>query len=310
MLTIDTCLSSLKISNGKPHRPVLLLALAKTVGENPGHSAVFRPTDETLLSNYDLLWRAMGVQGSSNVHYPFFALGKTNFWRLLAKSGREEAMVKADSMRSFRELSDTIEAVEIDPGLMQLLRDPADNKRFVEAVYARFLNRQTAPDEAQLDLFQTKREEESYAGLLLEPEEFVRKVVVKEKESGEIYVRNADFRRIVPRVYEYRCAVTGRGLQYGSSYSVEACHIEPFAHRQLCTLYNGIALSPDIHKLFDAHYLTIDEDYRVVLSPQVREISDSPYYSPLQGRKLWLPVDKALWPRQELLEGHRDTFKG
>jgi putative restriction endonuclease len=217
--------------------------------------------------------------------------------------------VKADSMRSFRELSDTIEAVEIDPGLMQLLRDPADNKRFVEAVYAKFLNKQNAPDEAQLDLFQAKREEESYAGLLLEPEEFVRKVVVKEKESGEIYVRNADFRRIVPRVYEYRCAVTGRGLQYGSSYSVEACHIEPFAQRQLCTLYNGIALSPDIHKLFDAHYLTIDEDYRVVLSPQVREISDTPYYRPLHGRKLWLPVDKALWPRQELLAPHRGMFR-
>jgi putative restriction endonuclease len=303
-------LSSLTITNGKSHRPVLLLALAKTVGENPLHSEVFKPTDEALLSNYDLLWRVIGEQGNSSVHYPFFALGKTNFWRLLAKSGREEAMVKADSMRSFRELSDTIEAVEIDPRLMQLLRDPADNKRFVEAVYARFLNRQTAPDEAQLDLFQTKREEESFAGLLLEPEEFVRKVVVKEKESGEIYVRNADFRRIVPRVYEYRCAVTGRGLQYGSSYSVEACHIEPFAQRQLCTLYNGIALSPDIHKLFDAHYLTVDEAYRVVLSPQVREISDTPYYSPLHGRKLWLPENKALWPRQELLAGHRGRFKG
>jgi putative restriction endonuclease len=99
-------------------------------------------------------------------------------------------------------------------------------------------------------------------------------------------------------------------LRYGSSTLVEACHIEPFAQRQLCTIYNGIDPSSDIHKLFDAHYLTIDEDYRVVLSPQVREISDTPYYSPLQGRKLWLPVDKALWPRQELLEGHRDTFKG
>jgi putative restriction endonuclease len=78
----------------------------------------------------------------------------------------------------------------------------------------------------------------------------------------------------------------------------------------LCTLYNGIALSPDIHKLFDAHYLTVDEDYRVVLSPQVREISDTPFYRPLHGRKLWLPVDKALWPRQELLFRHRQGFKG
>jgi hypothetical protein len=38
----------------------------------------------------------------------------------------------------------------------------------------------------------------------------------------------------------------------------------------------------------------------------VREISDTPYYSPLHGRKLWLPVDKALWPRQELLAIHRE----
>ena len=306
MSLIDSFLSSLTLTNGKPHRPLLLLAMAKTVGENPLHSEVFNPTDEALLSNYDLLWRAMGVQGSSNVHYPFFALGKTNFWRLLAKSGREEAIVDADSMRSFRELCDNIDYVEIDSGLMQLLRNPADNKRFVEAVYAKFLNKHIAPNAEQLDLFRDKREEESYAGLLLEPEEFVRKVVTKEKDSVEIYVRNADFGRIIPRIYEYRCAVTGRGLQYGSSYSVEACHIEPFAQRQLCTLYNGIALSPDIHKLFDAHYLTVDEDYRVVLSPQVREISDTPFYRPLHGRKLWLPVDKALHPRQELLARHRE----
>jgi len=310
MLTIDTFLSSLRISNDKPNRPVLLLALAKTVAENPGHSEVFKPTEEVLLSNYDVLWRAMGEHGNSNVHYPFFALGKTNFWRLLAKSGREEAMANADSMRSFRELSDTIDCVEIEPGLMQLLRNPIENKRFVDEVYARFLNKQTTPSEEQLELFRDQRAEAAYGSLLLEPDDFVRKVVTKEKDSGEIYVRNADFRRIVPRIYDYRCAVTGRGLQYGSSYSVEACHIEPFAQRQLCTLYNGIALSPDIHKLFDAHYLTVDEDYRVVLSPQLREISDTPYYSPLHGSKLWLPVDKALWPRQELLLRHRQGFKG
>jgi predicted restriction endonuclease len=91
---------------------------------------------------------------------------------------------------------------------------------------------------------------------------------------------------------------------------VEACHIEPFAQRQLCTLYNGVAFSPDIHKLFDAHYLTVDEDYRVVLRPQVREISDTPYYRDLHGQKLLLPVDKASWPRQELLLRHRQGFKG
>ncbi len=307
MILMDSYFSSLTITNDKPHRPVLLLALAKTVADGNGESGRFKPTDEALLSNYDVLWRAMGAQGNSSVHYPFFALGKTNFWNLIARSGREEDLSK-DSMRSFRELSDNIDHVEIDSGLMQLLRNPTDNKRFVDEVYARFLNKQKTPSEEQLELFRDQRAEAAYGSLLLEPDDFVRKVVTKEKDSGEIYVRNADFRRIVPRIYDYRCAVTGRGLQYGSCYSVEACHIEPFSQRQLCTLYNGIALSPDIHKLFDAHYLTVDEDYRVLLSHQVREISDTPYYSPLHGRKLWLPLDKALWPRQELLSKHRERL--
>jgi putative restriction endonuclease len=305
MPTIDTYLSSLKISNDKPNRPLLLLALAKTVAEGHGESGRFKPTDEVLMSNYDLIWRAIGAKGNANFHYPFFALGKTNFWNLIVHSGREEDLSK-DSMRSFRELCGTVEYVEIDSGLMQLLRNPIENKRFVDEVYERFLNKQTTPSEEQLELFREQRAEAFYGSLLLEPDDFARKVVTKEGDSGEIYVRNADFRRIVPRIYDYRCAVTGRGLQYGSSYSVEACHIEPFSQRQLCTLYNGIALSPDIHKLFDAHYLTVDEDYRVVLSSQVREISDTPFYRPLHGRKLWLPVDKALHPRQELLARHRE----
>ncbi len=305
MPTIDTYLSSLKVSNDKPNRPVLLLALAKTVADGHGESGRFKPTDEVLMSNYDLFWRAIGAKGNANFHYPFFALGKTIFWSLIAHSGREEDLSK-DSMRSFRELCDAVECVEIDRGLMLLLLNPIENKRFVDEVYARFLNKASAPNEERLELFRDQRAEEAYAHLLLEPEEFVRKVVTKEKDSGEIYLRNADFKRLIPHIYDHRCAVTGRGLRFGSSTLVEACHIEPFAHRQLCTLFNGIALSPDIHTLFDAHYLTVDEDYRVVLSPQVREISDTPFYRPLHGRKLWLPVDKALHPRQELLARHRE----
>lgn len=308
MPSIDSYFASIKITNDKPNRPVMLLALAKTVADGHREYGRFKPTDEVLVSNYDLFWRVIGAKGNSNFHYPFFALGKTNFWNLISCEGREEDLSK-DSMRSFRELCATVEYVEIDRGLMQLLLNPIENKRFVDEVYARFLNKQALPSEKQLELCWDQRAEAAYASLLLEPEEFVRKVVDKAGESGEIYVRNVDFRRIVPRVYEYRCAVTGRGLQYGSSYSVEACHIEPFAHRQLCTLYNGIALSPDIHKLFDAHFITVDEDYRVVLSPQLREVSDTPYYSLLHGRRLWLPVDKVLWPRQELLAKHRGLLR-
>jgi hypothetical protein len=79
MPTTDTFLSSLRISNDKPHRPLLLLALAKTVSDGHVESGRFKPTDEVLMSNYDLIWRAIGANGNANFHYPFFALAKTNF---------------------------------------------------------------------------------------------------------------------------------------------------------------------------------------------------------------------------------------
>jgi predicted restriction endonuclease len=125
-------------------------------------------------------------------------------------------------MRSFRELCDTVEYVEIDSGLMQLLLNPIENKRFVDEIYARFLNKQATPSEEQLELFRDQRAEAAYARLLLEPEEFVRKVVTKEKDSGEIYVHNADFKRLIFQIYNHRCAVTGRGVRYGSSTLLEA----------------------------------------------------------------------------------------
>ena len=63
-------------------------------------------------------------------------------------------------------------------------------------------------------------------------------------------------------------------------------------------------------KLFVAQSLTIDTDYRVVVSTNLQEIANTPHYTALHGQKLRLPERVELWPRQELLEGHRGRFKG
>jgi|GEM_PF-5672645 len=135
-------------------------------------------------------------------------------------------------------------------------------------------------------------------------------MVVKESKTSNIYVRDADFQRIIPSLYDFRCAITKQGMVYGRFRSVEACHIEPFRKRHLCTLYNGISLSPEFHKLFDQHYLTIDEDYHVVMSPQINDVSEKPYYKQFHGQKLLLPNDVACWPKQSLLADHRERFIG
>jgi len=140
-MTVSPFLSSLKITNGKLNRPALLLALAKTIGEGSYVTNVIYPTDEELISNYDIYWKLLGEKGDSKYHYPFFALGKSNFWKLIPYPGFDEFISKTDSLRSFKELINSIQAVEINETLYNLLRDPLSNKLFVNEVYMNFIGR-------------------------------------------------------------------------------------------------------------------------------------------------------------------------
>jgi putative restriction endonuclease len=52
---------------------------------------------------------------------------------------------------------------------------------------------------------------------------------------------------------------------------LEAAHIRPFSDVQTHTLDNGLLLRTDIHRLFDKGYVTVDLDYKFVVSKRLRE---------------------------------------
>ena len=88
---------------------------------------------------------------------------------------------------------------------------------------------------------------------------------------------------------------------------IDACHIVPFSSTQDDRVSNGIALCPNLHRAFDSGLVSIDQDYRVLVSDQVIEDRTHPYgLSILKGRKIILPNEKHLWPSQENLERHRE----
>ena len=69
---------------------------------------------------------------------------------------------------------------------------------------------------------------------------------------------------------------------------------------------NGILLRADIHKLFDAGYVTVDPDgYRFVVSKRLKEDYDNgkEYYQ-LHGTRILLPEDPIAWPSREALVEH------
>jgi putative restriction endonuclease len=149
------------------------------------------------------------------------------------------------------------------------------------------------------------------AWLLNLPE--AKKKVVRVETEEEIYVRGGLFKRLVPQVYNQTCCISG--MQLGSTFGhsfVDACHIVPFSVSHDDRVTNGLALCPNIHRAFDRGLVAIDNDYTILLSSHIREITGHAYsLNNFDGKKMSLPAHGSAWPEISLLQWHRkEVFRG
>lgn len=111
------------------------------------------------------------------------------------------------------------------------------------------------------------------------------------------------FRLAVTDAYKRECAVTGGRVLP----ALEAAHIQSYSSGGEHAVSNGLLLRRDIHTVFDAGYLTFDEDLRVVVSDRLRtEFNNGNEYRRLHGERLRLPADTRLQPKAEKLRWHRE----
>ncbi len=109
------------------------------------------------------------------------------------------------------------------------------------------------------------------------------------------------FRVLVTDTYERRCAITReRTLP-----TLEAAHILPVGEGGRHRVDNGLLLRSDVHRLFDAGYVTVTADHRFRVSKKIREeFSNGREYYEMHDRPLWLPSDPARQPNREFLAWH------
>ncbi len=91
------------------------------------------------------------------------------------------------------------------------------------------------------------------------------------------------FRVLVTDAYRRRCALTGESTLP----VLEAAHIQPYAENGPHDPANGLLLRSDFHKLFDIGLVTVTPDYRIEVSPRIREewFNGKAYYR-LHGQSL------------------------
>lgn len=116
------------------------------------------------------------------------------------------------------------------------------------------------------------------------------------------------FRVVVTDAYGRRCAVTGEKALP----ALEAAHIRPFSAVQTHSVQNGLLLRSDVHRLFDAGYLTVTPQHRVEASSRMRDdFNDGDNYMRLHGSGILVPAQEELRPDPEALRWHNENrFRG
>jgi len=117
--------------------------------------------------------------------------------------------------------------------------------------------------------------------------------------------RDQAFAQEVKDAYDERCAVCGaRRVAPNGSIEVEAAHIYPKSEGGVDDVRNGVALCKLHHWAFDNGWLSISDDYDVI----VRDAEDRDGYnefSDLDGDALHLPDEENLRAHPKFLHQHR-----
>jgi putative restriction endonuclease len=295
-------------NGGAPHKPVLLLAICRMIEEGSIRDNRIFITPDLVLAFKDAWSRLVVSNHRPNFALPYFHMRSEPFWRLVCLPGLEVAVTSSGSVKSFANLKATVAWAEIDRDLFALLDDAVSNAILVQFLLDTYFTETQASYKKSVysigDELERQIVNESAAEYRLRIEELERSLTSEELEE-EIFTRSGVFKREIPRLYDYTCAVSGqrieslRGVQM-----VDACHIVPFALSKDDTIANGISLTPTLHRAFDRNLLTIDQNYRVRISEDFIE-RDSPFsLRQFHGKKILLPERREHWPDLEGLKKH------
>ena len=145
--------------------------------------------------------------------------------------------------------------------------------------------------------------------------EFILKDLVLSDKKGETRIREVKtrvnqniFRDIVLANYTTQCAITGISKRE----LLVASHIVPWSKNEKERLNpeNGICLSSMYDKAYDIGLITIDVDYKIVFSTELKKDVKKDFYTNFfgnfEGKPILLP--QKFLPKKEFLEYHLENI--
>ena len=302
-----------KAHGDAPHKPILLLSVLQTFqnGLNTSQRIYITPELVALFkSNWSLL---VTTKHDCRFALPFYHLTSDKFWKIIPKSGFENILQLKASMRSFANLNAAVDCAIIEDDLLALMKDQKSN-----GILQQFLLDEYFPNtkvnfsnstSGQQNLFDDIENK-----ILNEPsEEYcqeIKKLMLQQNEE-EIFLRGSLFKREIPKIYNNACCISGMRIDATISISmIDACHIVPFSESYDDTITNGIALCPNLHRAFDRGLISIDDNYKVVVSKSFKEHETGYSIRTFENKTISLPTQESYFPKTNNFLWHlKNIFK-
>ncbi|WP_029901708.1 HNH endonuclease [Prevotella sp. 10(H)] len=299
-------------NGGAPHKPILLLSILDCIEKGYILDNRIYITPELIAyfkSNWQIWVKSKHIM---NFSMPFYHMSGEPFWNLILKPGCDLKLDKSNSIKSFNLLNTVVDYALMDDQLMQLLFQP-DNRQILRTIlidkYFPTIHHYTASNMAYLD---------SIADEILHDSaiQYMKKIEnIKQKENivtfeEEIFLRNYVFKKQIPLIYDNTCCISGLKINTWYNISmIDACHIIPFSQTHDDTIGNGLALCPNLHRAFDRGLISIDENYKIVVSNIFKEDKKSTHSIIQFDRKeINLPSNEKFHPKMENLLWHRNNI--
>jgi putative restriction endonuclease len=231
------------------------------------------------------------------------------FWRLITNIGMNIPLTSSHSIKSLNALKESIAFAELDKEFFRLLINPIQNGFFVDQILETYFHETRtnfySKDYNVYDQLETQMLNDNRAVYSSRIQE-LKESLPQEQFEEEIFVRGGIFKKEIPKIYNYHCAISGMRIESSTNAQlVDACHIVPFAISKDDTITNGISLSPNIHRAFDRGLITINSEYIIRVSPAIKE-NDSPFsLKQFDGKQIILPTNIHFYPSIENLDWHR-----
>ncbi|WP_080241414.1 HNH endonuclease [Spirosoma rigui] len=290
-----------------PHKPIFLLTLIELIEQQliTANRVVISPElVATFKENFALL---VNAPNKDDFTQPFFYLKNEGFWFLKPNPG----FLLDTYIRSVQTLSDRLDYAFFADDLYALLIDASARLQLKTLLLDTYFSATKAAYE------QVKNAGRSYVqeveNYLLNERDMRYELTLPVADEETRFVRGGLFKKLVPKVYDFTCAISGMKVISSDGLSlVEACHIVPISVSGDDRVTNGIALCPNLHTAFDKGMIGVDERLRVVVSPSLADNMASSYnLKQFHGQPLRLPFGEVHYPEKEHFRWHlRERFRG